>query len=77
MSEAITLSNDELHEILVQAVSATTEPPELMDWATRNGFARYSGNQWNQAWEWNKEKLRKASNVQLIFFFREIHGEPK
>lgn len=39
--------------------------------ATNNGWARFTGNQHNESWSWNKEYLNALSDAGLIKFYNQ------
>ena len=39
------------------------------------GFAKFSGNQWNEDWSWVKEKLEKLNEPQLEIIYNTCRGE--
>jgi hypothetical protein len=36
----------------------------------RLGLARFSGNQWNEDWDWLKERLEKLTEEELITIYQ-------
>lgn len=59
--------------IMVDAVIGTGfDSMDLADEMTQKGLARFTGNQWNEDWEWNRAELEKKSLQELSDLYQYI-----
>ena len=59
--------------LLVDAICGAGFPTyQLADAYTRTGFASFTGNQHNEAWEWNREALSKLEEYRLMFIYTQL-----
>ena len=59
--------------ILVDAVMGAGFPSmDFADEMTKRGLARFTGNQWNEEWRWNRDSLEKLSDIGLLTLYNRI-----
>ena len=62
------------HEMLVDAVLGAHYSIDLMIGMTKLGFAKFTGNQHSENWEWRREQLAKLDDERLkqLYARREV-----
>ena len=52
--------------LLIDAIIGKSFPSmEYAERMVKDGFATFTGNQWNPDWEWNREKLEALTEAEL------------
>lgn len=64
---------DPFKELVVDAICGAGFPThDLAERYTRHGFATFTGNQWNEAWTWNRPALNQLSLPGLQEMYQSI-----
>lgn len=42
--------------------------------ATKQGLARFTGNQWNEAWEWDRKALESQPEASVKALYETVSG---
>lgn len=64
--------------MLVDAICGAGFPSmEYAQQATSAGFARYTGNQWNPDWEWDRKQLETFNKHELQVIYDDIVAKKK
>lgn len=59
--------------LLVDAIVGRGLPTsEHVDRYTRAGLARFSGNQWNEEWQWDRAALEQLAFSRLVEIYRDL-----
>lgn len=59
-------------DMLVDAIAGTHMPMAVADKMTQLGLARFTGNQWNEDWEWDKRALDRLDVPELSTLYRKL-----
>lgn len=63
-------------KLLVDAISSCSfSSMQAADGYTKLGLATFTGNQWNEEWEWVKPGLEKLSFEELVDLYNEVSAK--
>jgi hypothetical protein len=61
------------HDMLVNAIAGAGFPTmELADEFTKRGMAKFTGNQWNEKWEWDKSAIAALPDAMLLAIYQRV-----
>ena len=60
---------------LVNLVSSVIPNQDECERLTKQGLIRFTGNQYNESYEWNKEKLMKFNGRELYNLYKKYVGK--
>jgi len=58
--------------ILIDAICGCSPSIEVCDRLANAGFMRFTGNQWNERWDWDRTAINSMSSTQLTELYNFI-----